>query len=42
MLLQLWVGWTFLSNQMERAVSEDGEGAGTGTVEPKPKPKTGI
>lgn len=31
LLLQLWVGWTFLSSQMERA----------GAVEGKPKPKTG-
>lgn len=33
LLLQLWVGWTFLSSQMERA--------GTGAVEVKPKLKTG-
>ena len=39
LLLQLWVGWTFLSNQMERA-----GGSGSATVaEPKQtKPKTGV
>lgn len=41
LLLQLWVGWTFLHSQMERAGSSSGSGTVT-SAESKPKqPKTG-